>query len=53
MKTNALSFLKESFPERVTVQMDERYGEMFVLVTVKNARFGLHAPTTIFQTEGN
>lgn len=53
VKTNALSFLKQSFPERVAIQPDERYGDMFVLVTVKNARFGLHAPTTIFQMEGN
>lgn len=51
VKVNALSFLKQSFPERVTVRSDEHYGDMFVLVTVKNARFGLHAPSIIFQAE--
>lgn len=53
VKVNALSFLKQSFPERVAVESDERYGDMFVLVTVKETRFGLHAPSAIFQTEGN
>lgn len=53
VKTNTLSFLKQSFPERVAIQTDERYGDMFVLVTVKETRFGLHAPSTIFQPEGN
>lgn len=49
VKTNTLSFLKQSFPERVSVQSDERYGNMFVLVTVKETRFGLHAPSAVFK----
>lgn len=53
VKTKALFFLKQSFPERVAIQPDERYGDMFVLITVNNTRFGLHAPSTIFQPEGN
>lgn len=51
VKTNALWFLKQSFPERVAVQSDEQYGEVFVLITVKETRFGLHAPSNAFQGE--
>jgi hypothetical protein len=48
IKTDSLLALQRSFPEKVKVRHDWRCAGEFVLVEVRAARFGLHAPEPLF-----